>query len=87
MKNARRSPASLLAWAVILGASLPACRSVPITEVCLVGDVGCVCNDPRRPEGTQDYILTFEECQNFVARSPESEQILRRWALDNCRGK
>ncbi len=87
MKNERSWPVSWLAWVAFLGVSLSGCRSVPITEVCLVGDAGCVCSDPRRPEGEQEYILSFEECRNFVARSPESEKLLRRWALENCRGK
>jgi hypothetical protein len=55
--------------------------------VCLLGEVGCVCSDPRLPAGAQDYILTFEECRNYIARSPESEEILRRWALENCRSR
>lgn len=85
MKNARLSPVSWLVWVAFLGVSLPACRTPPLTEVCIVGDSGCVCSDPRRAEGEQEYVLSFEECRNFVARSPESEQILRRWALENCR--
>lgn len=85
MKNVRLSRAIWLALGCFLGVSAPACRTPPLTEVCIVGDAGCVCSDPRRPDGEQDYVLTFEECRNFVARSPESEQILRRWALENCR--
>ena len=84
MRNARLWLASSLASVVFLGSG---CRTAPIVEVCLLGEAGCVCSDPRLPAGAQDYVLTFEECRNYIARSPESEEILRRWALENCRSR
>ena len=55
-----------------------------MTEVCIVGDSGCICHDPRLDESARDYVLTFAECANFIARSPDSERIIREWALRNC---
>lgn len=85
MRNERPWLASLLALVAFL-ASVPACRPPPAVEVCIVGESGCVCSDPRLPDGAQDYTLTFEQCRNFIARSPESEQTIRRWVVENCRG-
>lgn len=66
---------------------LNGCRSAPITEICIVGDDGCLCFDPRLAPEHQEYSLTFPQCKNFVARSPDSEARIREWASRNCKGE
>lgn len=61
------------------------CRTMPMTETCLIGDAGCLCIDPRLPDGEQEYTLTFEDCKNYVARSAESEIKIIEWMGEHCR--
>lgn len=39
--------------------------------------------DESRPRGQQDYTLTFSECINHIATTPEYDRILRR-AYTDC---
>lgn len=79
MKNA----ASL--FVACLSIVTASCRTLPVTETCLIGDAGCLCVDPRRPDGEQEYTLTFEECKNYVARSIESEIQIAEWMEAHCK--
>ena len=80
---------SFLKLAFFLAASLSwfGCRTPPLVETCLIGDDGCICSDPRKPEGEQDYTLSWDECRNYVARSADSELLLRQWGERNCNGR
>jgi hypothetical protein len=70
---------------IIASLSLSACKNVPEVETCIVGDGECICFDPRLPQGKQDYVLTLEECRNFIARSSESEMQILHWMERHCR--
>ena len=72
-------------FAVFLSIASGSCRTMPVTETCLIGDAGCLCIDPRRPDGEQEYTLTFDECRNYVARSAESEIKIIEWLEAHCK--
>lgn len=64
---------------------LNGCKTLPEVENCLIGDAGCICLDRRLEEGSQSYILTFDECRNYVARSIDSEKEIHLWIKENCK--
>lgn len=84
MKNAKPWQKGSLSLGFFLAVSFAGCKSLPVTEVCIIGDSSCICVDPRKPEPEREYELTFEQCRNYVARSPQSEKIIRDWAARNC---
>lgn len=72
-------------FVVCLSIALASCRTLPEVETCLIGDAGCLCIDPRLPEGEREYTLTFDECRNYVARSAESEVKILEWMEAHCK--
>jgi hypothetical protein len=67
-----------------------ACENIkpPITEICILGDSGLICNDQRLEN--PDYILPFENAKNYECVSPDSYSILYKWtdkiveSLEKC---
>ena len=54
----------------------------PKAEVCIYGDAGGICNDPRKPKGERDYILLHADMLNYIMTSPEDWDEQRQWWLD-----
>ena len=54
----------------------------PVTELCVNGDAGCICNDPRLPEGEQNYMVPYDQegCLNNISMTPESYRLYQEWA-------
>jgi len=69
-----------------LGFGRPRQPEQPPREICNVGEQGCACFDPRRPKGEQSYMLTFEECRNYVATNPVDYDGSQEWIRANCFG-
>jgi hypothetical protein len=64
---------------------LSGCRgSMPPIELCIVGDSGCICNDPRLPVGRQEYVISFSECRNYIATNPKDYQDTQEWVIQRC---
>lgn len=76
-----RSLKSLLILSVAL---LSACGKPPKGPLGLIGDAGCVMNNPALAEGKQDYTLTFKECAEAgsIATTPDYDRILRTAFID-----
>lgn len=79
MRNALVFFVSIILFNACRTASIP---SFPKGPRCLIGEAGCVCNDPTRKPA--DYVLTFEECQNYVATTLDMEDAMDEWASKNC---
>lgn len=86
---------SLLAACLILSAGCsstahgfgrPARPKQPPRELCILGNSGCVCFDPRLPEEQQSYILPYEQCLNYVATNPVDYDTHQEWISRNCHG-
>jgi hypothetical protein len=58
----------------------------PPRELCILGDSGCICFDPRLPEGKQSYVLTYAECRNYVATNPADYDAGQEWISRQCFG-
>ncbi len=83
----RNAPLYYISLAAII-LSLNGCATPPPPgEDCIVGDAGCVCFDPTKPKGKQDYILSFKDCVNYVAESAARRDQLEKWAMSVCRPK
>jgi len=52
----------------------------PVGELCLIGNQGCVCNDPRKTP--PNYVISFDECLNFIATNPYDYQRLMDFISD-----
>jgi hypothetical protein len=75
MKSARRwQSACLLSLAVCL--SLTGCKTAPKIEVCIIGDAGLLCFDPRKPDGEREYTRTYLQSYNYIATNPHDFQTL-----------
>lgn len=62
---------------------LSACGKPPKGPVGLVGDEGCIIHDASRPEGKQDFTLSFAECaKGYIATTPDYDRILRQAYVD-----
>ena len=55
---------------------LSACTKPPKGPIGLIGDRGCVMNDLLKDPA--DYLLSFPECVNHIATTPDYDRILRR---------
>jgi hypothetical protein len=69
------------------GRRTPIPYTQPVRESCMVGEAGCVCFDPRRPEGEQHYTLSFEACRNYIAYHPSEYDTLQEWISRTCYGR
>lgn len=58
----------------------------PPREICILGDTGCVCFDPRLPEGQQSYVRPYPECRNYIATNPIDYDAGQEWVSRNCFG-
>ena len=58
----------------------------PERAVCVIGDSGCICFDPRLPVDQQNYVKTFRECINYQAMEPQDYNNLQGWISLNCYG-
>lgn len=58
----------------------------PPREVCVIGDAGCLCFDPRLPVDQQSYRRTFAECVNYIATNPVDYDAGQEWVARNCFG-
>ncbi len=68
------------------GFGRPARPKQPPRELCILGDSGCVCFDPRLPADRQTYILPYEQCRNYVATNPVDYDAHQEWVSRNCFG-
>lgn len=72
----------LLILAVICQVS---CRlKPPKQELCIIGDRGCICYDERKDP--KEYMLTFDECRNYIATNPDDYASTMKWLQKNCWG-
>lgn len=60
----------------LLGCPLSGCLSAPMGATCVVGESGCACYDPTLPKSERSYLLSFEECINYIAHPPDYYQEL-----------
>lgn len=60
-------------------ALLISCAGGPNIARCTIGSSGCICFDPRLPEDKQHFVLTFEQCRNYVAVSPDDAKEYADW--------
>lgn len=101
-----RKGLALLVASLSLSVSFSACAfgpkkrpPQPEREVCFVGDLGCICYDPRfdePPPGTHPiacdrgdgvcYVRPFPECKNYQAFSPADYDHLQGWIRSQCFG-
>lgn len=58
----------------------------PPRELCVVGDAGLVCFDPRLPVDKQSYVLPFPESVNYIATNPVDYDAGQEWVARNCLG-
>jgi hypothetical protein len=81
MNNAKKL---LVVW-LATGIFLSGCLNRPEAEICVLGDAGCICHDPRLPKEQQDYTRTFKECINYIATNPDDYQAGEEWVLRHCK--
>lgn len=78
--------------AFALGRKPPALDQPP-AELCILGDSGCVCFDPRLPVGQQTYIRKYGApessggCLNYQATNITDYNAKQDWIRQNCWGK
>jgi hypothetical protein len=72
--------------ALALGKKPPALEQ-PQEELCVLGDGGCLCFDPRLPAEQQSYVLSFSECKNHIATNVTDYNAKQDWIRANCWGK
>lgn len=72
--------------ALALGKKPPALEQ-PEAEVCVLGDSGCICFDPRLPVDQQSYVRSFQECKNYVATNVTDYNAKQDWIRANCWGR
>lgn len=59
----------------------------PPREICVVGDAGCLCFDPRLPVDKQSYVRSFADCRNYIGTNPMDYDGQQAWISQNCYGK
>lgn len=69
-----------------LGFGRPARPVQPPRELCILGDSGCLCFDPRLPVDQQSYLRSFSDCRNYVATNPMDYDSQQEWISRNCNG-
>ena len=80
-----------------LGRRKPVPYTQPERASCMVGESGCVCFDPRLPECPgeitatvplcRNYVLSFEQCRNYIVYHPSEYDTLQEWISDTCFGR
>ena len=66
----------------ILRRAYTECLTPPPGPMCIVGETGCICNDPTADP--QDYELSFPNCVNFVVTTPQYFRVIRDWYARKC---
>ncbi len=67
-------------WLTLFVLALSACGKPPKGPIGIIGTAGCLMNDPRRdPPG---YDLTFAECKDHIATTPDYDRIIRKAYVD-----
>lgn len=59
----------------------------PPKELCIIGDAGCLCFDPRMPPEQGSYTRPFPECVNYIATNPMDYDAQQAWIAAQCWGK
>ena len=54
----------------------------PKTELCVFGDSGGICTDPRKPRGEREYTLQFPDMLNYICTGPEDWDYSKQWWLE-----
>jgi hypothetical protein len=58
----------------------------PPRELCILGDAGCLCFDPRLPVDQQSYVRPYPQCLNYIATNPVDYDAGQEWITRNCYG-
>lgn len=73
-------------WLCLFVVLLSCCTRPPDGPVGIMGDSGCVYHDESLPEERRDYVLSFEDCKNHIATSPDYFRVLLQ-AYRGCTAK
>lgn len=90
---------ALLLLVVLLNLSASNCLAFgskrpvrPVREVCVLGESGCMCFDPRLDPEKQSYIRPYDKkfteggCLDFVATNIIDYDAGEEWIAKNCFG-
>ncbi len=51
----------------------------PKIELCIIGDAGLICNDPRLESDVRDYTIPIEDAKNYLCTNPDDYNTLQKW--------
>lgn len=96
MKRDKRFYAGLLICAALALSGAKCAIRPPMIELCINGDAGCICSDPRLepgdfPEGAtplpggREYLRPYKQCLNYIGTSPSDYDLLEQWSVRKCR--
>ena len=88
---------------ILLASAISACKNPPPpSELCIIGDAGLLCNDPRLKDGqlpadcpecdvvdgvAKTYLRPFAQSVNYIATNVSDYQRTQEWVIRRCGGR